>query len=87
LRTASLDNKILLTVCQDQSSIHRLSVDDFGDFDENEITSEEIHLTILRVKRGVGEDPLPICLKLSATSAQELVRRLNVAILKRGGFD
>jgi hypothetical protein len=79
---ASLDDEILVSLCDRARGVYRLNVDDFEDSDEAEITSEEIHITIVGC-RPHGETT-PVCLKLSTTSAVELVRQLSEAIAKRG---
>jgi hypothetical protein len=85
LPSSAIDNCLLVVVCQDETCLHRLNVDDFDDPHEVEVSSDQIHLTIIKMEPGKGESELSPCLKLSTTSALELVRRLNVAILKRGG--
>ncbi len=87
LPSSAIDNEILVVVCQDQCEMYRISVDDMRDKPENELTDNEIHLTFLRMDRHSGETPLPLCYRLSTTSAQELVRQLTEAIAKRGGLE
>jgi hypothetical protein len=82
----AIDNQLLVCVCQDESRLYRLSVDDFDDSTEREITADQIHLTIIRMRPG-PEEPLPVCMKLSTTSALQLVRQLLEAIGKRGGLE
>ncbi len=82
-----IDDLLLVTVCQDENCLHRISVDDFDDEHEWEVTGDQIHLTIIKIERGVGETALPQCLKLSTTSALELIRQLTDAVRKRGGSD
>jgi hypothetical protein len=81
----ALDAEILITLCE-QSAKHRLAtlnVDDFIDPSEAEITSEEIHLTILGRKRIGASEHLVCCFKLSTVSARQLVEELTTAITKR----
>jgi hypothetical protein len=74
------DNEILVIPCHGSSHLHRLSVDDFADPAEREITSEQIHLTVIRM--GPTEEPEG-CFALSVTSARQLVRELRAAIRRR----
>jgi hypothetical protein len=79
-----IDDDILVSLCDRSRGVFRLNVDDFADDSEGEITSEEIHLTVIRTLPR-PEDECPFCFKLSVISAVELVRQLNVAIAQRGG--
>ena len=83
LPDCAIDDEILAIVCQDETTLHRISVDDFADPEETDVSSDQIHVTLIRMEPA--ESPLPFCLKLSTTSAQELVRQLTEAIAKRGG--
>jgi hypothetical protein len=59
----------------------RLSVDDFADSEEAEITAAEIHVTILAWD-GRREEPGP-CFALSVVSARQLALALDLAIRRR----
>jgi hypothetical protein len=74
---------MLVTICGlvGNHGVARISVDDFHDPDEAEITAEEIHITVLH-----NEEPLPTCFRLSTTTARRLAQHLNRAIAKRGGW-
>jgi hypothetical protein len=85
IRLTAIDNEILVVFCQDEGTLYRLSVDDFQDEDEEEISRDQIHLTLVKMELGKGETPLSPCLKLSTTSAKQLIRKLAEAIAKRGG--
>ena len=87
LPSSAIDNDLLVVVCQDETCLHRLHVDDFDDESESEVTGDQIHLTIIKMEPGKDETSLSPCIKLSTTSALELVRQLNAAIAKRGGGD
>jgi hypothetical protein len=81
MKTAyAIDDQILVTLCAliGQHGIAEISVDDFHDPEEDEITSEEIHLTVVH-----NGEPLPTCFRLSTTSAQRLIRDLQIAVAKR----
>jgi hypothetical protein len=80
-RGSSRDNDILATMCSDPGTSFRVNVDDFDDPGEDEISGEEIHLTVVR-RNARGEDPA-CCLKLSTTSAKILIEELAEAIRKR----
>jgi hypothetical protein len=84
LPSYAIDNQLLVTVCQDETRLYRLSVDDFDDANETEVTNDQIHLTIVRMRPG-PEEPLPVCMKMSTTSALQLIRELETAVSKRGG--
>ncbi len=74
------DDEILILPCHGNGHLHRLSVDDFEDPSEREITGEQIHLTMIRM--GATEEPAG-CFALSVTSARKLVRELEEAIRRR----
>jgi hypothetical protein len=59
-----------------------LHVDDLSDPDEVEITSEQIHVTVLTV--CVPQSVLH-CFKLSTVSARTLVNELTAAVARRKG--
>lgn len=86
MRTA-IDNEILVVVCQDEGCMYRLNVDDFQDLDEEAISLDQIHLTIIKMELGKGESSLSPCLKLSTTSVIELIRQLTEALRKREGLE
>lgn len=78
------DNDILVRLCDGEpgpAPPARLSVDDFIDPAEREITEPEIHLTILAWD-GHKENPLA-CMALSTVSAEALIRELAKAIRHR----
>jgi hypothetical protein len=85
-----LDNRILVGFCGDREyrrdkgldGVYRLSVDDFDDPDEDEISDEEIHLTCVRDRPATG-DEFPFCFKLSTVSARRLIAELSAAIARR----
>jgi hypothetical protein len=59
-----------------------LSVDDFEDPSEAEITSEEIHISVIPQVGGCDGRVL-LCFKLSTTTARILIHRLSEAVLGR----
>jgi hypothetical protein len=71
----------LIVPCEDQRSCY-LNVDDFHDPDEVEISSEEIHVTV--VMSQTPQDT-PYCFRLSTTSAKTLINELTAAIARRKG--
>jgi hypothetical protein len=83
------DDGILVSFCGDSAyrhnkgldGIYRLSVDDFDDPNEDEISDEEIHVTCVR-DQGAGVE-FPFCFKLSTVSARKLVAELRAAIAQR----
>jgi hypothetical protein len=75
------DDEILVIPCGRHDGLFYLSVDDFADPNEIEITNEQIHLTGVEL----GGPDVPFCFSLSVTSAVKLVAELNAAIAKRGG--
>ena len=83
-RVSPLDDDVLIAVCgPDGTSLFcRLSVDDFDDPEEAEISAEEIHVTAV-VQTGGPEDTFPFCFRLSTTSARILADRLRMAIDRR----
>ncbi len=87
MRLTVIDNELLVVVCQDEGTLYRLSVDDFQDDDEEEISRDQVHLTLVKMALGKGETPLSPCLKLSTTSAIELIRQLTEAIARRDGLE
>ena len=44
MRLTAIDNEMLVVVCQDERTLYRLSVDDFQDQDEEEISRDQIRL-------------------------------------------
>lgn len=79
---APVDDQILVNPCHFERGLFRLNVDDFEDPGEDEITEEQIHLTLVRM--GRTDDPF-ICMKLSTTSAVKLIRELGEAVARREG--
>lgn len=75
------DDQILVIPCGRHDGLFYLSVDDFDDPNEVEITAEQIHVTGVELN-GPG---VPFCFSLSVTSAVKLAAGLNAAIAKRGG--
>jgi hypothetical protein len=57
-----------------------LKVDDLHDPDEVELSSEEIHLSIMA---ATGPEDLLFCFKLSTTSAKLLANELVQAVARR----
>jgi hypothetical protein len=84
MRSRVTDDEMLVTICgfNRNPGISRLSVDDFHDEDEAEISSEEIHVTLLH-----REQPIPPCFRLSVTSAKLLIQELQKAVDEREGKD
>ncbi len=87
MRLKAIDDEVLVSVCQDEGTLYRLNVDDFQDDHEEEINRDQIHLTLVKMDRSTGETALPPCLKLSTTSAGELIRQLTEAIARRDGLE
>jgi hypothetical protein len=83
-RRPAPDDDVLIAACAPDGISHfcRLSVDDFDDPEEVEITAEEIHLTAV-LQTGGPERAFPFCFRLSTTSARILVDRLRAAIERR----
>jgi hypothetical protein len=79
-----IDEDLFVTICvrHGAGTLCRLSVDDFDDPEEIEITDEEIHVTAIVQRDGI-EDTFPFCFKLSTTSARILIERLTRAIEER----
>jgi hypothetical protein len=81
------DDDILIQMCADDGKVanklevSRLSVDDWEDGTEVDLTQQEIHVTIVHdhgPRLGPG-----LCFRLSVTSAERLVRELQEAIERR----
>jgi hypothetical protein len=71
----------LIVPCEDRRSCY-LNVDDFHDLHEAEISTEEIHVTV--VTSRTPQDT-PFCFRLSTTSAKMLINELTAAIARRKG--
>jgi hypothetical protein len=71
----------LITPCASGRSSY-LSVDDFKDSEEAEITAEEIHITVITTGATVETS---FCFRISTTSARMLINDLTAAIARRQG--
>jgi hypothetical protein len=77
----TIDHLALGVTCDAGASCY-LKVDDLHDPDEVEISSEEIHVSVLA---ATGGEDLLFCFRLSTVSARALVNELTAAIARRPG--
>lgn len=78
------DRDILVSPCVEPGRripLARISVDDATDPDEEVLSDEEIHVTL--IQRGPGGETPGGCFRLSTTSARELIAQLEAAIRRR----
>jgi hypothetical protein len=77
----TMDCLPLAVTCDAGASCY-LKVDDLDDPEEDELTSEEIHVSVLA---ATAPEDLLFCFRLSTTSARALVNELTAAIARRSG--
>jgi hypothetical protein len=75
----TLDFLPLAVACGSSRSVYA-NVDDLHDLEEHELTTEEIHVSLMA---ATGPEDLVFCFKLSTTSARTLVNELVAAIARR----
>ena len=58
MRLTAIDNEMLVVVCQDERTLYRLSVDDFQDQDEEEISRDQIAFDAGQDDAGEGRNSI-----------------------------
>jgi hypothetical protein len=76
------DDDILALRCEDKRP-YSITVDDYDDPNEEEVTDDQIHVTVWRGMVPGADGECDYCLKLSTVSARRLVAELEAAIRQR----